>query len=147
MTVDALRGSCPEARDTAWKAEGTDERGVTVAPGGQPVLAVLAGDTVARIVVGAPGLKTAAGVGVGSSVGDLRTRYGRMCAGMGEGRVAVWFPNAPGLSFGLDTLATRGWTPARAVPDSIGDEVAIGSLWVRRGTDECPAATDEGGGA
>ncbi|HEU0052056.1 MAG TPA: hypothetical protein VFQ39_02720 [Longimicrobium sp.] len=143
MTADALRGACPEARDSTWRAEGTEERGMVVAPGGKPVLAVLARDTVSRVVVPAAGLKTAAGVGVGSTVGDLRTRYGRMCSGIGEGRVAVWFPNAPGISFGLDTLATRGWTPAEASPDSIADEVAVGSLWVRRGSDDCPAG---GGG-
>lgn len=147
MTADALRDACPEARDTAWPGqEGMEERGLAVAPGGSPAVALLAGDTVARILVAQPGLKTAAGMGVGATVGDLRERYGRMCAGLGEGRVAVWFPNAPGISFGLDTTATRGWTPARAQPDSIPDEVAVGSFWVRRGSDECPAGPGEGGG-
>jgi hypothetical protein len=143
MPVDALRSACPEARDTTWKVEGTDETGVVVMPGGRRVVAVMAGGTVQRIVIDQPGLRTAAGVGVGARVGDLRSRFGRMCSGAGEGRVAVWFPNAPGISFGLDTAATRGWTPARMSPDSVPDTVAVGSMWVRRGSDDCPAGPGE----
>jgi len=146
MTLEALRSACPEARDTAWRGdEGMAEQGAVVAPAGQRVLVVLAGDRVGRIVVDQPGLETPAGAGVGSTVGDLRARFGRMCAGAGEGRVAVWFPNTPGISFGLDTLATRGWAGAPP-PDSIPDEVAVGSFWVRQGTDDCPARPGGGGG-
>jgi hypothetical protein len=145
MTMDALRSACPETRDTTWQAEGTAEKGAVAVPGGQRIVARLADGKVDMIIVDQPGMKTAAGVGVGATVGDLRGRYGRMCAGVGEGRVAVWFPNAPGISFGLDTLATRGWTPAQARPDSISDEVAVGSFWVRQGTDDCPAAAPGAG--
>lgn len=138
MTLEELRTICPEARDTAWRGEeGAAERGAVAVPGGRRVLAVLAGDRVARIVVEQPGLRTAAGMGVGSTVGDLRARYGRMCAGAAERRVAVWFPNAPGISFGLDTLATRRWDLARVQPDSVPDDVAVGSFWVRQGADDC----------
>lgn len=145
MPVDALRAACPEARDTTWKGdEGTTETGLVAMPGGRRLVAVTAGGTVQRIVIDQPGLRTAAGVGVGAQVADLRSRFGRMCAGRGEGRVAVWFPNAPGISFGLDTAATKGWTPARVDPDSVPDTVAVGSMWVRRGTDDCPARPGEG---
>ncbi|HEU4562785.1 MAG TPA: hypothetical protein VFS20_33455, partial [Longimicrobium sp.] len=144
MPTDALRSACPEARDTTWQQEGATETGMVVMPGGRRVVAVIAGGTVQRIVIDQPGLQTAARVGVGSQVADLRTRLGRMCTGMGEGKVAVWFPNAPGISFGLDTAATKGWTPARAHPDSVPDTVAVGSMWVRRGSDDCPARPGEG---
>jgi hypothetical protein len=144
MPVDALRSACPEARDTTWKGpEGTAETGLIAMPGGRRVIAVMAGGTVQRVVIDQPGLKTPAGAGVGAQVGDLRSRFGRMCAGAGEGRVAVWFPNAPGISFGLDTVATKGWTPARIDPDSVPDTVAVGSMWIRRGSDDCPAGPGE----
>jgi hypothetical protein len=146
MPVDALRSACPEARDTAWKGqEGMKETGLVVAPGGRRVLAVTADSTVNRIVIDQPGLQTAAGVGVGAAVADLRARFGRMCSGAGEGQVAVWFPNQPGLSFGLDTAATKGWTPARMNPDSVPDDVKVTSMWVRKGSDDCPARPGEGG--
>ncbi|HEU4455870.1 MAG TPA: hypothetical protein VFR81_22585, partial [Longimicrobium sp.] len=139
MTLDELRSACPETRDTTWEQEGMKETGAIAAPGGKRIVAVLAGGKIARIVVDQPGLRTSAGLSVGATVGDLRARYGRMCAGVGEGRVAVWFPNAPGLSFGLDTLATRRWDLSRTDPDSIPDDVGVGSFWVRQGTDDCPA--------
>ena len=144
MPVDALRSACPEARDTTWKGqEGATETGLIAMPGGRRVIAVMAGGTVQRIVIDQPGLKTGAGAGVGAKVGDLRSRFGRMCAGTAERQVAVWFPNAPGLSFGLDTAATRGWTPARIDPDSVPDTVAVASMWIRRGSDDCPAGPGE----
>jgi len=146
MPLDALRAACPEARDTSWKGqEGTKETGMVVLPGGHPVLAVTVDSAVTRIVIDQPGVRTAAGIEVGATVADLRGRFGRMCAGRGEGQVAVWFPNQPGLSFGLDTVATKGWTPARAEPDSVPDDVKVTSLWVRKGSDDCPARPGEGG--
>ncbi|HEV7587509.1 MAG TPA: hypothetical protein VGO40_05215 [Longimicrobium sp.] len=145
MTETALRSACPEARDTAWTAEGTKQTGLVVLPGGRRVLAATGGGAVRRIVIDDPAVKTPTGFGAGSAVAELRASYGRMCAGMGEGRVAVWFPNAPGLSFALDSLATRGWPPARVHPDSIPDETKITSLWVRQGSDDCPAPPGEGG--
>jgi hypothetical protein len=144
MPVEALRSACPEARDSSWKAEGTRESGVLVLPGGVPVLAVTSGGRVSRIVLDRPGLATASGGAVGDDVGTLRERFGRMCAGRGEGRVAIWFPNAPGLSFGLDTAATRGWTLGHVSPDSISDQITVSSLWVRSGSDDCPARPGEG---
>ncbi len=145
MPADALRSACPEARDTTWKGqEGTAETGLVVMPGGHRVVAVTAGGSVQRIVIDQPGMKAAGGGGVGTPVGELRSRLGRMCVGAGEGRVAVWFPNAPGISFGLDTAATKGWTPARMEPDSVPDTVAVGLMWVRKGSDDCPARPGEG---
>lgn len=146
MPLDALRAACPEARDTAWQGqEGAKETGLVAMPGGRRVVAVTAGNVVDRIVVEQPGLQTAAGAGVGASVSDLRARFGRMCAGTAERQVAVWFPNAPGLSFGLDTMATKGWTPAQVNPDSVPDGVKVTSFWVRKGSDDCPARPGEGG--
>lgn len=145
MQVNALRASCPEARDTAWQQEGTKEAGVVVLPGGHRVVAVTTGGVVSRIVIDQPGLKTAAGDGVGTPVAELRAALGKMCAGTAEKQVAIWFPNAPGLSFALDTAATRGWPPARIDPDSISDTLTVAALWVRQGTDDCPARPGESG--
>ncbi|MFL5385006.1 MAG: hypothetical protein ACJ8GN_21000 [Longimicrobiaceae bacterium] len=139
MTEAALRSACPEARDTAWTEEGTKETGLVALPGGRRVVAVTAGGSVRRIVIDDPRVKTPTGFGVGAAVADLRSAFGRMCAGRGDRWVAVWFPNAPGISFGLDTLATKGWGPAQAHPDSIPDDTRVAALWVRQGSDDCPA--------
>jgi hypothetical protein len=144
MSETALRSACPEARDTSWKVGRAAEKGLIALPGGRRVVAVTTGGTVQRIVVDQAGLKTANGFGVGAAVAELRASYGRMCAGRGERQVAVWFPNAPGISFGLDTTATKGWAPARVHPDSVPDEVKVAALWVRQGSDDCPAGPGEG---
>ncbi|HSU16126.1 hypothetical protein [Longimicrobium sp.] len=146
MPVDALRAACPEARDTTWRGqEGTAEHGVVVMPGGRRVVAVMTDSAVTRILIDQPGVRTAAGIEVGTTVAGLRGRFGRMCAGTAERQIAVWFPNQPGLSFGLDTAATKGWTPAQANPDSVPDGVKVTSMWVRKGSDDCPARPGEGG--
>jgi hypothetical protein len=140
MAAEALRALCPEARDTAWRSEGLPERGLAVAVGGEPVLAVLVRDTVRRVVAAAPGVPTGAGVGVGATMADLRARYGRGCAGTGEGRVAVWFPNAPGISFVMDAPPDAG--TAAEVPG----EARVTTLLVHGETGDCPtdsAATGE----
>jgi hypothetical protein len=139
MAAEALRALCPESRDTAWRAEGLPERGVAVTVGGEPVLAVLVRDTVHRVVVAAPGVPTGAGVGVGATMGDLRARYGRGCAGVAGGRVAVWFPNAPGISFLVD--APPEVEAAAEVPDG----ARVTTLLVHGETGDCPADTADTG--
>lgn len=137
MRAPDVRTLCPEARDTTWQGqEGTTGRGLVVRLAGNRVLVELDGQTVHRIVVDTAGLRTGAGVGVGSTLADLRGRYGRLCAGQGEGRIAVWTPAAPGISFGLDSTAVAAGprVDAAALPET----AAVDEMWVRKGTDDCP---------
>ena len=104
---------------------------------GYPVLLLLTGQTVARIQVDTAGLKTGVGIGVGSTLGELRGRLGRICAGQGEGRIAVWSPSAPGISFGLDS-ATVAPPGGDLDPAALPETARIDRMWVRQGTDDCP---------
>jgi hypothetical protein len=137
MAAQALRSLCPEARDTTWRREGAAERGLRVRLSGEPVLAVLDRDTVRRVVVTTPGVRTAAGLGVDATMDEMRGRYGRACAATVDGEAVAWFANAPGIHFTLDAEP-----PVRTAAE-VPDDARVTSLWVRAGTDDCPAAPGE----
>lgn len=137
MKAADVRTLCPEARDTTWQGqEGLTERGMAVRLAGTPVILVLNGQTVERIQVDTAGPRTGTGVGVGSTLADLRGRYGRPCADQAEGKVAVWFPTAPGISFGLDSTAVAAGPQVDA--EALPATARVERMWVRAGSDDCP---------
>lgn len=139
MTAADVRSLCPEARDTTWQGqEGLTERGLLVRLGGTRVIVELDGQTVHRIRTDTAGLRTGAGVGVGATLAELRGRYGRMCADEAEGKVAVWSPAAPGISFGLRTEDTGEWAVESRDAGLLPDTARVEEMWVRKGTDDCP---------
>lgn len=138
MTPADVRVLCPGARDTAWQAEGTREAGLVVPFGADTLVAALTRGKVSRLIVADPQLRTAAGLGVGSTLGDLAARYGRACAGAGEGLVAVWFANAPGISFQLSAPVPPQWGGGTPDPSILSDTATVTRLWVRQGADDCP---------
>jgi hypothetical protein len=138
MTGPALRQAAPAARDTTWSQEGMEERGLVVPTGGGNALAVLSGDTVVRIDVVDPAVRTAERLGVGSLMRELRAAYGAACAEGAEGRVVVWFPAAPGVSFALDTPVPQDFAELRSNPDRIPETASVTRWWLRRGVDACP---------
>jgi hypothetical protein len=139
MTTAELRQAASGARDTSWSQEGMTERGLLVPVSGGDALAVLVGDSVARIVVAQPGPATREGLGVGSTMQELRDAYGRACAAPGEGIIAVWFPAAPGISYAVDVPFSSA-TEFQRNPAQIPGSARVTRWWLRRGTDDCPVA-------
>lgn len=137
MSESELRAAVSGARDTSWSAEGMTERGLVVPlGGGKSATALLVDGRVERVYVRQPEVTTGRGLGVRSTLGELRDAYGRACMGVGEGRVVVWFPAEPGVSFGLDAELPA----AAASPGDLPGSAAVTEVWVRGGTSTCPAA-------
>jgi hypothetical protein len=139
MSSAALRQAVPSARDTTWTQEGMAERGVW-APldGGGRALAVLSGDSVVRVEVRDPAVRTPEGLGVGSRLDELRSAYGTACADVGEGIVVVWFAGAPGVSFALDAAPPADVAQLRASADRLPGTARVTRWWLRRGFAGCP---------
>ena len=102
--VGALE-ACP-TRDTTWSLEGMQERGRIVTIGSGRVLAVTGTDTVVtRVIITDRAWRTAAAMGVGSTVAELEGAYGDYCAFPAEiGGIVAIFPNLPGISFVTDAM-------------------------------------------
>ena len=121
-------------RDTTFTlGEGMQEQGAVIDFAGHRVLALVADGAITRLIVADSAFRTERGLGVGSSVAELRQAYGRLCGAAGEGTVAVWLAGLPNVSFGLDTrLSDLGSASTRISddPSVIPDAARVISLWV-----------------
>jgi hypothetical protein len=133
-SVREVGQSCT-ARDTSFTlSEGIQERGAVIEFAGHRVLAITTADgSISRLIVADSSFRTERSLGVGSTVGQLRQAYGRLCGAVGEGTVAVWLAGLPNVSFGLDTrLSDLGTASSRLSddPSVLPDTARVTSLWV-----------------
>ena len=143
MTMRRLPTSCA-ARDTTFVlAEGTPETGFVIDMGSAPVVAITTGtldSAVSRIVVTRPGLKTAAGIGVGSTVGEIRQKYGRVCGEFGSGLLGIRADSVPGAVFAVSAdlgslAAVQDAVRRDAAP--VADTARVVSIWLLGGQVRC----------
>ena len=128
-------GQSCRTRDTTFSlGEGIQENGAVIEFAGHRVLALTTGDrTISRLIVADSAFRTERGLGVGSTVGQLREAYGRLCGAVGEGTVAVWLAGLPNVSFGLDTRLSELPASGSRISDDpsvIPDSARVTSLWV-----------------
>jgi hypothetical protein len=134
MSVSEVSQSCP-TRDTTFSlGEGMQEQGAVIEYDGHRVLALTTGgNTIQRLIVADSAFRTERGLGVGSTVGQLREAYGRLCGAVGEGTVAVWLAGLPNVSFGLDTRLSELPASGSRISDDpsvIPDGARVTSLWI-----------------
>lgn len=138
MSESALREAVESAQDTTWTQDGTTHRGVWAAlTDGGRALAVLSNDEVARLEVRDSTVRTPEGLGVGSTLGELRSAYGESCADVADDSVVVGFADAPGVSFVLGTATPDDVAQLRENPDRLPDTASVTRWWLDRGAG-CP---------
>jgi hypothetical protein len=140
MSGASLRQSVPAARDTNWTGQGTAHRGAWVPLGSDGrTLATLSGDTVVRLEVRDPAVRTREGYGVGSRLDELRSAYGNACADVADGAVVVWLATAPGVRFALDSAVPANAAQLRASAAGLPAAATVTRWWLQRGGDGCTA--------
>lgn len=116
-TVAEVRSRCMVLSDSLeMAAEGQQERRLVVLTGAVNTAAAIVDDRVWRIYVASPRFKTADSLGVGTTVGRLRTPQARLARGEGT---FVLRQDHCGLSFQLAGGVPPGAQTLDAVPDSV----------------------------
>jgi hypothetical protein len=145
ISLDSLNKLCTVRDSTLRADEGQPVNGkaISVGEGSAPILLFIdnAKNTIWSVSTGNPFFRTTTGVGVGSTVAELRTNQAKICGDLAPGGIEVWTTSFPGVVFGTTAYPPkmpkggsglkRG---AAAVPDSAQITFASVSTAKRR----CP---------
>lgn len=135
MNVSAAREAC-EMQDTTFTlGEGMMEQGLAapLASGGAIVALTTGSDSVLRLMVTGSGPQTEQGIGVGSSIAQLREAYAGACVMAGEGKLVVIAPSS-GVSFMTTSPVGSPNPQIEALPDT----TTVMQLIVHGGEGVCP---------
>lgn len=138
--VSEIPAVCAVRDTNLTLGEGAAESARVVDLGGHRIVALTGAGPdprITRIIVESEGVRTERGIGVGSSVGDLRAAHGRVCAELGEGIVVLNSAGLPGISFETETDARPLLRGASLNADAIPDRDRITGLWVHEGRSLC----------
>jgi hypothetical protein len=140
MSANEIRQQIPAARDTVVPGPGGSRQPALLAtlPGGRPVMAVIAGSVVERLVVRDPGITTEQGLGVSSRVSQLRDSYGRGCSVVLDGGLsALTFEGAPMTTFVVRSPTRTGAVGSREDATAVTDTAQVTEIWIHEQVERC----------
>jgi hypothetical protein len=104
VSLDSLNKLCT-VRDSALRqdeGQPANGRAISVGEGSAPILLFVdeAKRTIRQATTADPFFRTTTGVGVGSTIAELRANRARMCGDLGPTGIEVWTTSFPGVVFG-----------------------------------------------
>ena len=145
LSTDSLNRLC-SVRDSALRQdEGQPANGkaISVGEGSAPILLFVddAKKTIRSATTTDPFFRTTTGVGVGSTVADLRANRPQMCGDIGPTGIEVWTTSFPGVVFGTTAYPPKmpkGGSGLKRGAGAVPDTAQITFVAVSKAVRGCP---------
>ena len=145
VTVDSMNKLCT-LRDSALRAdEGqpANGRAISVGEGSAPILIFMDDTkrTIRQATTTDPFFRTTGGVGIGSTVADLRQNHKQLCGNLGPTGIEVWAKSLPGVVFGTTAYPPKmpkGGSGLKSGAAAVPDTAQITFVSVSTATRSCP---------
>ena len=145
LSTDSLNRLC-SVRDSALRQdEGQPANGkaISVGEGSAPILLFVddAKKTIHSATTTDPFFRTTTGVGVGSTVAELRANHPQMCGDIGPTGIEVWTTSFPGVVFGTTAYPPKmpkGGSGLKRGAGAVPDTAQITFVAVSKAVRGCP---------
>lgn len=145
VSLDSLGKLCT-VRDSALREdEGQPPNGkaISVGEGSAPILLFIdnAKQTLRSATTGNPFFRTTTGVGVGSTVAELRANHAQLCGDIGPTGIEVWTTSFPGVVFGTTAYPPKmpkGGSGLKRGASAVPDTAQITFASVSTALRQCP---------
>ena len=145
VSLDSMNKLCT-VRDSALREdEGQPANGqaISVGEGSAPILIFLdqAKQTIRHAATANPFFRTIGGVGVGSTVADVRQNHGRICGDLSPTGIEIWAASLPGVIMGTTAYPPkmpRGGSGLKSGAAAVPDTAQITTISVSTASRQCP---------
>jgi hypothetical protein len=145
ISLDSLNKLCT-VRDSALRqdeGQPANGRAISVGEGSAPILLFIdeAKKTIRSATTTDPFFRTTTGVGVGSTIADLRANRARMCGDLGPTGIEVWAASLPGVVFGTTAYPPKmpkGGSGLKRGAAAVPDTAQITFVSVSKARRGCP---------
>lgn len=145
LSLDSLNRLC-SVRDSALRqdeGQPANGRAISVGEGSAPILLFVeeAKKTIRSATTTDPFFRTTTGVGVGSTVAELRANRTQLCGDLGPTGIEVWATSFPGVVFGTTAYPPKmpkGGSGLKRGAGAVPDTAQITFVSVSKAAPGCP---------